>query len=97
MTYYFIDKEKLRRKSKTLTDKIEKMYEAYFQFHELLESLRKEPYIDFTNLEARVGLEEKLLKKTTTAVENYRKTYFEIITKVLQTSIEDFTEEIAKK
>ena len=89
--YYFIDKERLRIKSKSLTAKIERMYETYGDFIDLLEALRKEPYIDFTNLEMRAGLDEKLLKKLTNAIEEYRRIYFDKITDIFQTSIEDFT------
>lgn len=89
--YYFIDRERLKIKSKILTAKIEEMYNTFFSFLDILNGLREEAYIDFTNLEQRAGIETNLLKKMTKAVEEYRRIYFDKITDIFQTSIEDFT------
>ena len=89
--YYFIDRERLRVQSKILTAKIERMYETFFEFSDLLKALREESYIDFTNLESRSGLTEKIIKNIIKGIEEYRRIYFDKITDIFQTSIEEFT------
>ena len=88
--YYFINKEKLIKKSKTISSKIETMVETFQKFNEILEGLKKEPYLEFQYLFKRAGLTEKLLTKFSKAIDRYREMYFEQIGDIMQTSIEDF-------
>lgn len=88
--YYFIDKEKLKSKSKDLAGRIEKMSTAFYEFQDILDGLKKDPYIDFSYLGARAGLSDKLLEKVKKAIEKYRDLYFNTINDIFQTRIEDF-------
>ena len=89
--YYFIDKEKLKSRSKDLAGRIEKMSDNFNEFTEILIGLAKDPYIDFSYLGTRAGLTEKLLEKVSKAIEKYRDLYFSTINDIFQTRIEDFT------
>ena len=89
--YYFIDKEKLKARSKDLAGRIEKMSTTFFEFQDISMGLRKDPYIDFSYLAERAGLTNKLLEKVKKAIENYRDLYFSTINDIFQTRIEDFT------
>lgn len=92
MSYTFINRDVLNRKSKDLTSKIESMYDAYYSFIEGLENLQNNEFISLINLKDRAGLDDKLLKKVTTAVEEYRKLYFDIQMKVMQRNLDEFKE-----
>lgn len=88
--YYFIDKEKLIKKSKMISSKVENMIESFGSFMEILEGLKKEPYLEFQYLFERSGLTDKLLTKISKIIDRYRELYFEQIGDIMQTSIEDF-------
>ena len=86
-----MDKEKLRRSSKELSLKVEKMYESFFEFLDLHDALENDDFIDLTYHSERVGLTPKMLFKMTEAVQKYREKFFERVTDIFQTRIEDFT------
>lgn len=88
--YYFINREKLLKKSKALSSKIETMMETHNSFMKILEGLKKEPYLEFQYLFERAGLTDKLLTKLSKALDNYRDLYFTQIGDIQQTSLKDF-------
>ena len=88
--FYFINKEKLLKRSKEITLRVETMYEAFFKFDELVKLLKKEPYLNFSFMEGRSGLNTKILKKVEDAVEDYRKIYFQYMSEIYQKSIDEF-------
>lgn len=88
--YYFIDKERLRSRAKDITARIERMYESFGEFTEVLEGLRKDLFINFTGLEAKAGLTPKKIKTMANSIENYRRIYFDLLAKIYQTKIDDF-------
>lgn len=92
-SFYFIEKKALKRKSRDITAKVEKMFEAFYEFLDLLSNLEKESYIDFQNLGARAGIDVKLLTEVTKAVNIYRDIYFKKLSEIFQTSIDDFSKE----
>ena len=89
--YSFINKEKLKSRAKSLNPKVEAMYEGFYNFLELEQSLSKENFLDFSYLSERCGLTKKLLEKLKKAVEKYREMYFKMMMDIFQTRIEDFT------
>lgn len=91
--YYFIDKEKLKKRSKDLAGRIDRMCEVFYEFEDILGGLRKDPYIDFSYLETRAGFTGKLVEKFKKATEKYKELYFKTIQDIFQTRIEDFTKE----
>ena len=88
--YYFINKEPLRNKAKDITARVEKMYESFGTFTEILEGLRKDIFIDFIGLEVKAGLTIKKLNSVKKAIEEYRRVYFDLLAKIYQTKIDDF-------
>ncbi len=88
--YYFLDKDKLRRTSERTSDLLEKMYESFHNFMEVREAFSKDSYIEFTNLEARAGLSNKLIEKMEKAIEKLRTLYFARMADIYQTTIEEF-------
>lgn len=89
--YSFLNKDKLMKKSKMISSKIETMTETYESFINILEGLKKIPYLEFQYLFERSGLTEKLLKKLSKALETYRSMYFEQLGDITQTTIKDFS------
>ncbi len=89
--YSFLNKDKLMKKSKMISSKIETMTETFESFMGILEGLKKIPYLDFQYLFERSGLTEKLLEKLSKALENYRDLYFQQLGDIQQTSIKSFT------
>lgn len=96
MSYTFIDKDKLMKTSRKITTKVETMCEAFDNFTNLLEGLEKEPYLDFQNLGDRAGINKKQLTKLGKAVENYRNIYFQRLSEIFQTSLDDFGKGVIK-
>lgn len=88
--YYFINKERLRNKAKDITTKVEKMYESFGTFVEIVEGLRKDIFIDFIGLEGKAGLTNKKLNSVKNAIDEYRRVYFDLLAKIYQTKIDDF-------
>lgn len=89
--YYFINKEKLKTRSKDLANRIDKMSDTFYELTEILKGLKEDAYIDFSYLGERAGLSEKLLGKVSKAIEKYRDFFFKTMTDIFQTRIEDFT------
>lgn len=88
--YYFLDRKRLLKKSTSISAKVEGMVETFEKFHDILEGLTKEPYLEFQYLAERAGLNEKLLKKIDNAIKKYRELYFNQLGEIQQTSIDDF-------
>jgi len=88
--YYFLDKEKLRRTSERTSDLLERMYESFDNFKEARETFTKDSYIEFTNLESRAGITDKLIDKVGKAIEKLRTLYFARMADIYQTTIEEF-------
>lgn len=88
--YYFINREKLLKNSKTITSKIETMTETFAKFHSILEGLKKDPYLEFQYLFERAGLTDKLLEKLSKGLDTYRDLYFTQLGDIQQTSLKDF-------
>lgn len=88
--YYFIDKEQLRNKTKDITARIEKMYESFGTFVEIIDGLKKDTFIDFIGLDVKAGLTPKKLKGIKNAIDEYRRVYFDLLAKIYQTKIDDF-------
>ena len=88
--YYFLDRDKLLKQSKIISAKIEGMTETFGKFNDILEGLKKEPYLEFQYLFERAGLTEKILKKVSVAVDKARELYFNQIGDIYQTSLDSF-------
>ena len=88
--YYFLDKKKLLKNSKSITARIETMTETFASFNEILEGLKKDPYLEFQYLFERAGLNDKILKKVSRALENYRDLYFKQLGDIQQTSLDEY-------
>ena len=91
--YYFLDKEKLRRSSERTSDLLERMYESFQNFIEARDVFTKDSYIEFTNLEARAGITDKLIKKVKVSIEKLRTLYFARMADIYQTTIEEFIDD----
>ena len=89
--YSFFDKEKLKTRSRSLDPKVERMYEAFFEFRDLQKALSEEAFLNFSYLSDRCGLTERLLKKLEKAVEAYRNMYLELMIDIFQKRIQDYT------
>ena len=90
MSYKFIDKEVLRNRAKDITSRIEKMYDIFGTFIEVLEGLKKDAFVSFTALELKAGLTPKKITALKNAIEEYRRIYFDMLSKIYQTNINDF-------
>lgn len=88
--YYFLDKEKLRRTSERTSELIERMYESFQGFLEARDVFSKDSYVEFTNIESRAGITDKLIKKVEVAIEKLRTLYFARMADIYQTTIEEF-------
>jgi len=89
--YSFLNKDKLMKRSKMISSKIETMTETYDSFVKILDGLKKIPYLEFQYLFERSGLTEKLLEKLTKALENYRDLYFQQLGDIQQTTLKQFS------
>ena len=89
--YSFLNKDKLMKRSKMISSKIETMTETYNSFVKILDGLKKIPYLEFQYLFERSGLTEKLLEKLTKALENYRDLYFQQLGDIQQTTLKQFS------
>ena len=90
-TYPFLDKDNLKKRAKTLNPLIEKAYESFFSMLDLLNGVKNDEYIAFSNLYEKAGLTNKLLAKLEKGIEKLRDLYFSTMTDIFQTRIEDFT------
>lgn len=90
--YFFINRENLRISLDRTSQLMDKMYEGYHEFKELKEALSKDDYVSLTNLDAKAGLTDKLLKRVEKAVEKFRDLYIAQNLDILQTTIEDFVD-----
>ena len=88
--YSFLNKDKLMSKSKMISSKIETMTETFQTFQEILEGLKKIPYLEFQFLFERSGLTDKLLKKLADALEKYRDMYFQQLGDIQQTTLDNY-------
>ena len=88
--YNFLDKKYLMKRAKIITPKIEGMIESFEKSFDILEGLKKEPYLEFQYLFERSGLTDKLIEKLSKALDRYREMYFTQIGDIQQTSIDSF-------
>lgn len=95
--YYFIHKENLKIRAKTLMPLVDKVYENFYSFIDMAEGLKKDEFIVFSNIFGKAGLTDKLLKKMEIGIENMRKIYMDLTMDIFQTRIEDFNKEPEKE
>ena len=89
--YSFLNKEKLMKRSKMISSKIESMTEGFESFFNILQGLKKIPYLEFQYLFERSGLTDKLLEKLSKALETYRDMYFQQLGDIQQTTLDTYS------
>ena len=90
VSYYFIDKERLMKRSRTITAKIEKMVDLWSEFKDVLLGLNSEAYISFQALFERAGFTLKQLEKMEKMVNRYRDQYFQVLAEIEQKSMDEY-------